>query len=382
MKKYPKHSDKKPKIEYFLAHIYRPPIFMKIKTILIAGVLPIALFAKDDDMAGKIVPRLVDSKSTELNQTIDGINDFASEAEAQTVGKFVINESTFTHKKTKSRKAKAAPKVEKIEIIAKQDLINDSVTANLGTEDGINSDSLDTEEAVREYAEADADIKATTDSASTGAPAKLFVLDMTTSIIPTESRRIAGHYGPRKHRMHRGVDLGLCHGENRTIVAAFAGKVVKVRNQGRRKGYGRYVILDHGNGLTTLYAHLERWKVKVGDELQAGDTIGIGGNSGRSFGAHLHFEMRYNGIYINPETVYDFAEGTFRDISVTLDTDKLQEAEAAYQKEIGKSKFYKVRRGDCLGKIAHKYGTSVERIKRLNNLKSDNIRPGQVLRCS
>ena len=382
MKKYPKHSDKKSKIEYYLAHIYRPPIFMKIKTILIAGVLPIALFAKDDDMAGKIVPRLVDSKSTELNQTIDGIDDFASEAEAQTVGKFVINESNFTHKKTKSRKAKATPKVEKIETIAKQDLINESVTANLDTEDNINSDSLDTEEAVREYAEADADIKATTDSASTGAPAKLFVLDMTTSIIPTESRRIAGHYGPRKHRMHRGVDLGLCHGENRTIVAAFAGKVVKVRNQGRRKGYGRYVILDHGNGLTTLYAHLERWKVKVGDELQAGDTIGIGGNSGRSFGAHLHFEMRYNGIYINPETVYDFAEGTFRDISVTLDTDKLQEAEAAYQKEIGKSKFYKVRRGDCLGKIAHKYGTTIERIKLLNNLKSDNIRPGQVLRCS
>jgi len=349
---------------------------MKIKTILIAGVLPLALFAKDDDMAGKIVPRLVDSRSTELNQTIDGINDFAPEAEAQTVGKFVINESNFTHKKSKSRKAKTAAKP------APAVSVKEAVTANLGTEEGINSDSLDTEEAVREYAEADADIKATTDSASTGAPEKLFVLDMTTSIIPTESRRIAGHYGPRKHRMHRGVDLGLCHGEDRTIVAAFAGKVVKVRNQGRRKGYGRYVILDHGNGLTTLYAHLERWKVKVGDELQAGDTIGVGGNSGRSFGAHLHFEMRYNGIYINPETVYDFAEGTFRDISVTLDTDKLQEIEAAYQKEIGKSKFYKVRRGDCLGKIAHKYGTSIEHIKRLNNLKSDNIRPGQVLRCS
>jgi murein DD-endopeptidase MepM/ murein hydrolase activator NlpD len=353
---------------------------MKIKTILIAGVLPLALFAKDDDMAGKIVPRLVESKNTEVNQTIDGINDFASEAEAQTVGKFVINESTFTHKKSKSRKSKATAKV-KEETVAKQDIISNS-TVDLGTEEGINSDSLDSEEATREYAEADADIKATTDSASTGAPEKLFVLDMTTSIIPTESRRVAGHYGPRKHRMHRGVDLGLCHGEDRTIVAAFAGKVVKVRNQGRRKGYGRYVILDHGNGLTTLYAHLERWKVKVGDELQAGDTIGIGGNSGRSFGAHLHFEMRYNGVYINPETVYDFAEGTFRDISVTLDTDKLQEIEAAYQKEIGKSKFYKVRPGDCLGKIAHKYGTSVEQIKRLNNLKSEKIRPGQILRCS
>ena len=344
---------------------------MKIKTILIAGVLPIALFAKDDDMAGKIVPRLVDSKNTELNQTLDELATI--ETQDPSVGKFVITESNFSSKKIKPKKqskASAPAKVSKVEV-------ND-----LGTEEGINSDSLDTEEAVREYAEADADIKATTDSASTGAPEKLFVLDMTTSIIPTESRRIAGHYGPRKHRMHRGVDLGLCHGENRTIVAAFAGKVVKVRNQGRRKGYGRYVILDHGNGLTTLYAHLERWKVKVGDELQAGDTIGIGGNSGRSFGAHLHFEMRYNGVYINPETVYDFAEGTFRDISITLDTDKLQEIEAAYQKEIGKSRFYRVRRGDCLGKIAHKYGTSIEQIKRLNNLKSEKIRPGQILRCS
>ena len=355
---------------------------MKIKTILIAGVLPVALFAKDDDMAGKIVPRLVDSKATELTQNIEDLANI--ETQDPSVGKFVITESNFSSKKIKPKKqnkVSAQAKVVKVETVAKLD-DNDSATTDLGTEEGINSDSLDTEEATREYAEADADIKATTDSASTGAPEKLFVLDMTTSIIPTESRRIAGHYGPRKHRMHRGVDLGLCHGENRAIVAAFAGKVVKVRNQGRRKGYGRYVILDHGNGLTTLYAHLERWKVKVGDELQAGDTLGIGGNSGRSFGAHLHFEMRYNGIYINPETVYDFEEGTFRDILVTLDTDKLQETEAAYQKEIGKSKFYRVRRGDCLGKIAHKYGTSIQQIMRLNNLKSEKIRPGQILRCS
>lgn len=340
---------------------------MKIKTILIAGILPIALFAKDDDMTGKIVPRLVDSKNTELKQTLDGIqsNDLAPEAEVPSVGKFYSNESNFfSNKKSKARKAKVS-------------------VSSKTAEQKFNSDSLETEEAAREYAEADADIKATTDSASTGAPAKLFILDMTTAIVPTESRRIAGHYGPRKHRrMHRGVDLGLCHGEGRTIVAAFAGKVVKVRNQGRRRGYGRYVILDHGNGLTTLYAHLERWKVNVGDELQAGDVIGIGGNSGRSYGAHLHFEMRYNGVYINPETVFDFEEGTFRDVSITLDTEQLENAESEYQKEIGKNKFYKVRRGDCLGKIAHKYGTTIEHIKRLNNLKSNSIRPGQVLRCS
>ncbi len=359
---------------------------MKLKTILIAGVLPLALFAKDDDLAGKIVPRLIESRNTELNQNIDGLESlsYAPEAENPSVGKFVINESSFSQKKSKRKKTPKVSmptKVEASDVATKTNSDNLDIT-DQGTEEGINSDSLNTEEAIREYAEADADIKATTDSASTGAPAKQFILDMTTSIIPTNSRRIAGHYGPRKHRMHRGVDLGLCHGEDRTIVAAFAGKVVKVRNQGRRKGYGRYVILDHGNGLTTLYAHLERWKVKVGDELQAGDTIGVGGNSGRSFGAHLHFEMRYNGVYINPETVYDFAEGTFKDITIVLDTDKLQETEAAYQKEIGKSKFYKVRRGDCLGKIAHKYGTSIEQIKRLNNLKSEKIRPGQILRCS
>ena len=356
---------------------------MKFKTILIAGVLPLALFAKDDDLAGKIVPRLIESRNTELSPTIDGLGnlDYAPEAETPSVGKFLINESSFSHKKAKSKKSKVSQSAAKAEAKAAIK-VNPAEGSLDNAEDNINSDSLNTEEAIREFAEAEADIKATTDSASTGEPAKQFILDMTTSIIPTESRRIAGHYGPRKHRMHRGVDLGLCHGENRTIVAAFAGKVVKVRNQGRRKGYGRYVILDHGNGLTTLYAHLERWKVKVGDELQAGDTLGIGGNSGRSFGAHLHFEMRYNGIYINPETVYDFAEGTFKDISIVIDTDKLQDTETAYQKEIGKSRFYKVRPGDCLGKIAHKYGTSIEQIKRLNNLKTNSIRPGQVLRCS
>ena len=260
---------------------------------------------------------------------------------------------------------------------------NDAQASTAGLASADDADSTDNEPEMSQE-EADAELAAdmnSADSAKVDTLQKLS-LDMTTAFVPSASRRISAPYGIRTYRMHRGVDLGLCHGEDRTIVAAFAGVVTKVRNQGRRKGYGRYVILDHGNGLTTLYAHLERWKVKVGDELQAGDTIGVGGNSGRSFGAHLHFEMRYNGVYINPETVYDFAEGTFRDISVTLDTDKLQEVEAAYQKEIGKSKFYKVRRGDCLGKIAHKYGTSVEHIKRLNNLKSEKIRPGQVLRCS
>lgn len=230
--------------------------------------------------------------------------------------------------------------------------------------------------------EADAELAAAMGPADSTASSGKLVLDMTKAVIPTESRRIAGPYGIRTYRMHRGVDLGLCHGEDRTIVAAFPGKVKLVRNQGRRRGYGKYVIIDHGNGLTTLYAHLASWKVKIGDELQAGDTVGVGGNTGRSFGAHLHFEMKYNGVYIDPTTVFNFQEGTYLAATTEIDQAQIQSVEDEYQKELAKHRYYKVRRGDCLGKIARRYGISVGKLKRLNGLKSNNIRPGQVLRCS
>lgn len=230
--------------------------------------------------------------------------------------------------------------------------------------------------------EADAELAAAMGPADSTASNGKLVLDMTKAVIPTESRRIAGPYGIRTYRMHRGVDLGLCHGEDRTIVAAFPGKVKLVRNQGRRRGYGKYVIIDHGNGLTTLYAHLASWKVKIGDELQAGDTVGVGGNTGRSFGAHLHFEMKYNGVYIDPTTVFNFQEGTYLAATAEIEQSQIQAVEDEYQKELAKHRYYKVRRGDCLGKIARRYGISVGKLKRLNGLKSNNIRPGQVLRCS
>jgi len=245
------------------------------------------------------------------------------------------------------------------------------------------ADSTDNEPEMSQE-EADAELAAdmnSADSAKVDTLQKLS-LDMTTAFVPSASRRISAPYGIRTYRMHRGVDLGLCHGEDRTIVAAFAGVVTKVRNQGRRRGYGKYVILDHGNGLTTLYAHLASWQVNVGDTLQAGDTIGVGGNTGRSFGAHLHFEMRFNGTYIDPATVFNFEEGTFINAMIEIDEAQLQVVEADYQKELAKHRYYKVRRGDCLGKIARKYGISITRLKQLNGLKGNMIRPGQVLRCS
>ena len=254
---------------------------------------------------------------------------------------------------------------------------NDVAAADSDIEDSDNDSEMSQEEADAELA---ADM-AEGDSASFETLPKL-TLDMTTAFVPTASRRISAPYGIRTYRMHRGVDMGLCHGEDRTIVAAFTGVVTKVRNQGRRKGYGKYVILDHGNGLTTLYAHLASWQVKVGDTLQAGDTIGVGGNTGRSFGAHLHFEMKYHGNYIDPSTIFNFEEGTFQNALIVIEPNEMLAVEEGFQKELAKHRYYKVRSGDCLGKIARKYGISITRLKQLNGLKSNTIRPGQVLRCS
>ena len=84
----------------------------------------------------------------------------------------------------------------------------------------------------------------------------------------------------------------------------------------------------------------------------------------------------------DPSTVFDFENGKFRWEKTEIDPVALQANEDFYQKELSKHRYYKVRRGDCLGKIARKYGISIRRLKQLNGLKSNMIRPGQVLRCS
>lgn len=329
--------------------------------ILAICALPLALFANEVELTENAESLVEESPSQELSEGIaeEVQQEFKEEsienAQSDIVEEETVTESEFTGDKT----------------------IDEADVGNVP----------DSTESEMSQEEADAALAAATDSLFTDSTAsdsilKILELDMTTAVIPTESRRIASPYGIRTYRMHRGVDLGLCHGEDRTIVAAFSGTVKLVRNQGRRRGYGKYVILDHGNGLTTLYAHLASWQVKVGDELQAGDTIGIGGNTGRSFGAHLHFEMRYHGLYIDPTTVFNFEEGTFLNTVASIDPAALQTTEDEFQKELSKHRYYKVRRGDCLGKIARKYGISVRRLKQLNHLKGNMIRPGQVLKCS
>ena len=107
--------------------------------------------------------------------------------------------------------------------------------------------------------------------------------------------RISSYYGPRWGRMHSGIDIALPIGRN--VVAAAAGRVVW---GGWVSGYGQTVIIEHQNGYRTLYAHNDRALVKGGDWVKQGQLIAKSGNTGRSTGPHLHFEIQKDGKAQDP----------------------------------------------------------------------------------
>ena len=120
--------------------------------------------------------------------------------------------------------------------------------------------------------------------------------------VPT-SKRISSPFGMRPHpairgnpiKMHTGIDIPCPSGTN--IIASNAGKVIK---SGYNGSYGYMVMVDHGGGIITLYAHNSSLLVGVGDTVTKGQTIAKAGSTGRSTGPHLHFEVRKNGDYVDP----------------------------------------------------------------------------------
>lgn len=107
---------------------------------------------------------------------------------------------------------------------------------------------------------------------------------------------ITSGFGPRgRHRRHTGIDIDGEKGQ--PIHAAAAGRVIRVGRSGR---YGLRVILAHGKGLTTLYAHASKLLVHEGDSVHRGQTIARVGHSGNAHGTHLHFEVRRGGRPVNP----------------------------------------------------------------------------------
>lgn len=209
-----------------------------------------------------------------------------------------------------------------------------------------------------------------------------YTFDLTGFCMPTSNTRITDIFGyrPRRRRVHNGLDIKVLVGD--TIRAAFDGKVRIVKNQGRRRGYGQYIVIRHDNGLETVYGHLSKQLVSEEQLVKAGDVIGLGGNTGRSTGSHLHFETRFLGIPIDPALMFDFEKQDIVADSYTFHKGKTK-ATTARAVAAGEGLFYKVKKGDTLGRIAARQGVSIDQLCKLNRITRKTIlRPGQVLRCS
>ncbi len=244
--------------------------------------------------------------------------------------------------------------------------------------------------------------------------------------IPLNYTKTNSKFGQRRRRWHHGMDLDLEVGD--PIYASFDG-VVRVSSYIRR-GYGKYIVIRHKNGLETVYGHLSEQFVRPGDVVKAGDLIGLGGNTGRSTGPHLHFETRYQGQSINPELIFDFDNERIREreflITPSLCQKKIQYTNRRSGKTARKTKptrvtnsksipsvhqsekntsqptstvpnpveispsakkttvrFHTVRQGDTLSEIAQRYGLTVDRLCALNGLgRNSKLILGRKLRLS
>ena len=232
-------------------------------------------------------------------------------------------------------------------------------------------------------------------------------IDLRGFCMPTPSRVVTSNFGARWGRQHKGLDIKVYIGD--TIRAAFSGKVRVVKYEPR--GYGKYVVIRHYNGLETYYGHMSGWLVKENQEVKAGDPIGLGGNTGRSTGSHLHFETRLCGVALNPALMFDFRNQDVTGDFYTFRRNKYA-AESAQATRLrganagGNSRFtddgdedselaiaapsatfapevhlHKVKKGETLQAIARKCHTTVDALCKLNHIgKNIRLMPGQILK--
>lgn len=183
---------------------------------------------------------------------------------------------------------------------------------------------------------------------------------------------VTSNFGPRRFGWHYGIDIKVLKGD--TILAAMDG-VVRVTKYDRR-GFGNVVVVRHANGLETIYGHLSLVMVSPNQIVRAGEPVGLGGNTGRSTGSHLHFETRYLGEPFDPNCFIDFSKNCLK-----TDTFKLCRNNFDYLVEIRKAKYCKIRKGDNLGKIARRYHTTVSALCKLNKMSKKTIlRAGRKIR--
>lgn len=146
-----------------------------------------------------------------------------------------------------------------------------------------------------------------------------FSIDLREYVNPVKTNVVNSHYGfrPSFGRNHYGVDLKASTGD--TIYTSFDGKVRITKFD--RGGYGFYIVIRHTNGVETLYGHLSRFLVKSNEIVRSGQPIALSGNTGRSTGPHLHYEIRYMGRALDPEKMINFETHTPKMASVVVTDD-------------------------------------------------------------
>ncbi|MFI5171949.1 MAG: peptidoglycan DD-metalloendopeptidase family protein [Chitinophagales bacterium] len=193
---------------------------------------------------------------------------------------------------------------------------------------------------------------------------------------PLKASKINSDFGWRHSRFHSGIDLDLETGDD--VVSSFDGIV---RRADVVSGYGNLVVVKHFNGLETYYGHLSKILVMEGDTVFAGEKIGLGGSTGRSTGPHLHYELRYRGAAINPNYIVDFKNSDLNNEVFYLKKEYFKPTTTTATSAVGAKKYYTVKKGDTLGKIASRNKTTVSKLCKLNGISSKKIlKPGQKLR--
>ena len=204
---------------------------------------------------------------------------------------------------------------------------------------------------------------------------QIVVSDLNPFCVPVKGIFRSGFRYRRSHA-HKGVDISAHIGDT---VRAMMNGVVRFSSGGRvTGGYGNLVIVRHDNNIETYHAHLSKRLVTSGEQVKAGQPVGLVGSTGRSTGPHLHFEIRYKGQAFDPQRMVDFDNGQCRDSNIVIkphyfsmyshygQTD--EESRKASDRIV-----HVVRSGDNLGKIAGKYQTSVSAICKLNGISSKKI---------
>lgn len=221
----------------------------------------------------------------------------------------------------------------------------------------------------------------------------LFNDNSTGYVFPVEGTFLSP-FGYRGRRVHSGVDIKLELGD--PVSVAFDGVVRMAR---RYSGYGNCVVVRHYNGLETLYGHLSKIKVKVNQQVKAGDIVGLGGHSGRASCNHLHFETRFQGKAFNPKQLVNFdtyslisdtfavTRGTYglsRDYLPGNSKENLVASEGSTKskaKSNKSKKYHTIKSGDTLSALSRKYGTSVKQICSINGIKpSKKLQLGTKIR--